>query len=317
MAARLVFLGTASFAVPTLEALVRSGTPPVAVYTRPDQPAGRGRTPRPSPVKERALALGLPVLQPLALRGLEATEELKRLAPTVLILAAYGLLLPPSFLTVAPKGGLNIHPSLLARHRGPSPVVWTLLEGDAEAGVTVFLMDEGMDSGPVLSQRSIQIMAGETAGSLTQRLAEEGARLLMETLRPWLDGVLRPVAQDSSQATYSRLLRKEDGELDFHRPAVQLERQVRAFQPWPGTFTRWSGQRLKILQAAALPGEGEPGAVVLVPADAARATKTQVGIATKDGVLGLLRVQPEGRRPMAAGEFVRGRHDFLGSSLPS
>lgn len=312
---RVVFLGTDSFAVPTLEALAAAGLPPVAVYTQPDRPAGRGRAPRASPVKERASRLGLPVLQPRTLRTPEALVELRGLRPTVLVLAAYGLLLPAAFLAIPPRGGLNVHPSLLPRHRGPAPVAWTILEGDSQAGVTVFLMDEGMDTGPNLAQRRAAVEERETAGALTARLAREGAALLVETLTPWLAGEVTPTPQDESLATYSRLLRKEDGELDLGRPAARLERQVRAYQPWPGTFTRWRGQRLNVLQAAALPslGAGRPGEVLSL----FEAGGAAVGIVTGEGVLRLQVVQLEGRRALSAEEFVRGRRDFLGSVLPS
>jgi methionyl-tRNA formyltransferase len=312
-----VFLGTAAFSVPALDTLVLSGIVPVAVYTRADKRAGRGRTPRQSPVKERALSLGIPVFQPISLRTPETAEELRRLNPTVLVLAAYGLLLPAPFLDIAPHGGLNIHPSLLPRHRGPSPVAWTLLEGDREAGVTIFLMDQGMDSGPILSQRRMPIGEGETTGGLTARLAREGADLIVETLRRWLRGEIVPEPQDESKATFSRLLRKEDGELDFHQPAPVLERRVRALSPWPGTFTRWNGQRLSVLRARAVlgPASTRPGAVVALPGGGSGAPT--VGIGTAEGILGLLEVQAEGRRALPADEFIRGRRDFLGSLLPS
>lgn len=311
---RVVFLGTAAFAVPTLDALVSVGAPPVAVYTQPDRPAGRGRNPRPSPIKQHALELGLPVVQPETLRTPEAEAELRRLEPTVLVLAAYGLILPTTFLEVAPHGGLNVHPSLLPRYRGPAPVVWTILEGDEEAGVTIFRMDRGMDSGPIVNQRRIRLVGDETAGELTDRLAHEGAVLLVETLQPWLREEIVPTPQAEADATYSRLLSKSDGELDFTRPVDELERRVRALNPWPGTFTRLGGRRLSILRARAhedRDSDLRPGEV----AKAASGSGFEIGAA--QGTLDVQEVQLEGKRAVSAEEFARGRRDMLGSVLPS
>ncbi len=296
-----------------------AGLAPVAVYTQPDRPAGRGRAPRQSPVKEKALSLDLPVVQPATLRTPEATAELRERSPTVLVLAAYGLLLPTSFLDVARRGGLNIHPSLLPRHRGPAPVAWTILAGDEEAGVTVFLMDAGMDTGPILSQRRVVLLGDETAGELTARLAQEGAGLVVETLGRWLGDEIVPLPQDMGRATHSRLLRKGDGEIDFARPAVELERRVRAMTPWPGAFTGLAGRRLGILRARAMPGDEErhrPGEVVETATDAS-AAGPMVGVVTGAGILGLLEVQREGRRALTVEEFLRGRRGFLGTVLPS
>ncbi|MBI4328492.1 MAG: methionyl-tRNA formyltransferase [Chloroflexi bacterium] len=203
---KVVFLGTGDFAVPALEALVQDGYPVRAVYTQPDRPAGRGRMSRLSPVKQAAERLGLSVRQPETLRGAEAIGVLRVLEPDVLVLAAYGLLLPRGFLAVPPWGGLNIHPSLLPRHRGPSPITWALLEGDEETGVTIFRMDAGMDTGPILAQRSTGVRPGETAGALTERLAQIGAELVREVLPRWLAREMEPVPQREAAASYSRLL---------------------------------------------------------------------------------------------------------------
>jgi methionyl-tRNA formyltransferase len=270
-------------------------------------------------VKERALSLGLSVVQPATLRTPEAKVELRERNPTVLVLAAYGLLLPTSVLDVAHRGGLNIHPSLLPRHRGPAPVVGTILAGDEEAGVTVFLMDAGMDTGPILSQRHVALLGDEAAGELTARLAHEGASLVVETLRRWLRNEIDPVPQEAARATNSRLLRKGDGEIDFARPAVELGRRVRAMNPWPGAFTHLAGRRLGILRAQVMQGDEErhrPGEVVQTSTDAS-AAGPMLGVATGEGILGLVEVQMEGRRAMTAEEFLRGRRDFLGTVLPS
>ena len=210
--ARIIFCGTATFAVPTLDALMASERRPVAIYTRADQPAGRGRQPRLSPVKERALQYGLDVHEPRTLRSAEEVERLRALEPTVIVTAAYGLIFPPDALAIPSRGALNVHPSLLPRHRGPAPVVSTLLEGDENAGVSIFLLEEGVDTGPLLGQRVAPIRAGETAGELTERLAQIGAGLLVETLTGWLEESLTPAPQDHSLAVQSHLLAKADGE---------------------------------------------------------------------------------------------------------
>ncbi len=318
---RIVFFGTAAFAVPTLDALMTSEGRPVAVYTRADQPAGRGRRPRQSPVKERALQYGLEVLEPATLRTAKAVDQLRALEPTVLATAAYGLILPPGVLAVPPRGAINAHPSLLPRHRGPAPVVSTILEGDEDAGVSVFLLDDGVDTGPLLAQRVVPIRAGETAGELTERLARFNATLMVETLGPWLSGEISPVPQDEALATQSRLLTKSDGVLDFGLPAAELERRVLAMTPWPGAFTTLGGKRLGILRAVALPSEYD--AAGAAPGFVRRVRRSEDGggagiaVATGEGLLELLELQPEGRRVMSAREFLSGHPDFIGSVLPS
>ncbi|MDA1095800.1 MAG: methionyl-tRNA formyltransferase [Chloroflexi bacterium] len=314
---RVVFLGTAQFAVPTLRALVEAGLRPVAVYTRPDMPAGRGRSLRLSPVKRAALDFGLPVHEPTRLQRPGVLDELRRLEPTVLVLAAYGLLLPRAFLDIAPRGGLNVHPSLLPRHRGPSPVVATLLEGDAEAGVSIFLMDQGMDSGPVIATRRLPLTGDETGGGLTDILADVGARLLVEALGPWVSGSVLPQPQDETLATYSRLLSRVDGELDFHLPATGVHRTVRALNPWPAGSTRLNGDRLVLLRTAVVADAsltGTPGEVIQVIEDGG---PTWIGVVTGEGVLRVDELQIAGKRSMAADTFSRGRRDFVGSVLPS
>jgi methionyl-tRNA formyltransferase len=310
-----VFLGTSSFAVPTLRALAQATEASVAaVYTQPDQPAGRGRRPRPSPVKEAAEELGLPVVQPERLRAPEEVDRLRSFEPAVLILAAYGQILPARILEVPPHGGLNVHPSLLPRHRGPSPVATAILEGDEVTGVSIFSMDAGMDSGPVLARRQIAIGPGETAETLTDRLAEDGAHLLMEVIEPWVDGSLSAEPQDPSEATTTRLLSRDDAVLDFSQPAGALAHRVRALDPWPGTATTLGGQKFNIRAARASESETPPGAQGEVVALAGGGTGVIVGNGT---VLVLDRVQIAGKRAVNADEFARGRRDFVGTVLPS
>ena len=313
---RILFFGTPAFAVPVLQALLDGGHQVVAVATQPDRPSGRGRARGASPVKRAAQELGLPVLQPPSWRGEGAVAQVAALAPEAMVVAAYGRMLPPRLLRVPPLGTLNVHPSLLPRYRGPSPVAAAVLAGDEATGVSVMLIDEGMDTGPVLAQAEEPIRPQDTAETLTARLFRRGASLLAATLGPWERGEVQPQPQDDAQAAYTRPLRREDGEVDFHQPAERLWRQVRAYAPWPGTHTAWNGRRLKLLDVVPLPASGaaaQPGEVVSLPPSA----PAPVGVATGDGVLGLLRVQIEGRQPVAARDFLAGHAAFVGARLPS
>lgn len=313
MSVRVVFMGTPEFAVPALEELVGSEYELAGVYTQPDRPAGRGRAPVHPPVKRTALERGLEVLQPASLRDPAEAERLAALRPDVVVVAAYGLILPRVILDVPEHGCLNIHPSLLPSYRGATPVPAAILAGDEDSGVTIMLMDEGMDTGPILSQFVTGIEPDDTTGSLTVRLAQVGARLLAETIPLWLDGSLRPQPQDGSRATYTSPIAKSDGAIDWNMPAAEIERRVRAFNPWPGCFTRWRGKVLRIHEAVALHkmGQALPGRVTeLEPGHPA-----VVGVDTGEGVLGLLSIQLEGKRAISAAEFVRGQRDFVGDTL--
>jgi len=306
-------MGTDDFALPALDSLVSSGHQVVAVYTQPDKPAGRGRGLLPPAVKKESLVYGLQVYQPVSLKQPEEQERLADLRSEVIIVAAYGQILPRSVLDIPPFSCLNIHPSLLPRHRGPSPVTATILAGDEDAGVSIMLLDEGMDTGPVLAQRQVAITPQDTTGSLTAKLAQIGAQLLMENLPLWIEGKLTSEPQDKEKATYSRLIGKEDGKIDWHLPAIELWRRVRAFQPWPGCYTTWKGKLMKIIEAIPLSGGGgEPGRVLIL-----KDPQAYVGVQTGEGILGLLQIQLEGKRAMVAEEFVRGQRNFVGSTLPS
>ncbi len=263
---RLVFLGTPDYAVPVLDVMLAGGHHVVRVYTRPDRPSGRGRHMTPPPVKLYAEERGLPVFQPSSLSRREAVDELEALAPDAIVVAAYGRILPLSVLGIPSRGALNIHPSLLPRYRGPSPVATAILDGRSKVGVTLMLMDEGMDTGDIVAQRETDALPVETAGELTIRLFSLGAELLRDTLPGWLAGSVLPVPQDDAKATVTRLMVKEDGEMDWSLSAVQLERRVRAFDPWPGCYTLWDGKQVKVLKAVALDDEAaqgeKPGRVV-------------------------------------------------------
>ena len=309
---RLIFMGTPQFAVPVLTALANAGHQVVAVYTRPDRRAGRGKRVVAPPVKQAALELGLPVRQPASLRRDEqAQREIRELAPDAIVIAAYGLFLPPDTLTAPVLGCVNVHPSLLPRYRGPAPVVAALLEGDATTGVTLMVPDEGMDTGPILASSETPIGAEEDAPTLTARLFEMGAALLAETLPRWERGEIEPRPQDDALASVTSLVSREDGAIDWRQPAVRIERMARAYHPWPGAYTTWRDSTLKVLQARAreFEGDGEsPGSVVALPDGG-------IAVRTGDSALELLRVQLAGRAPSDARDFARGHRDFVGARL--
>lgn len=308
---RLVFMGTPEFAVPTLDALVAAGDYEIIlVVTQPDRPAGRGRDPRPSPVKQAALGYGLPVWTPENLKGNENQARLRAAAPDVQVVVAYGEILRKAVLDIPPHGTLNVHASLLPRHRGAAPIHGALLAGDEETGVTIMLLDPGMDTGPILTQRSVPIAPSDTTATLHDTLAYLGATLLVETLPKWLSGAITATPQAHDEATVTRMLTKEDGRLDWQEGAAALARRVRAFDPWPGTFTIWQGQPLKILAAHPLDGPAggaRPGTVAIHDGSLA--------VATGDGWLALDALQLPGKRPQPAAHFINGYPDFVGSQV--
>jgi len=262
-------------------------------------------------VKKLALERQIPVIQPETFKSSEVLEKLASFQPEIIIVAAFGAILPPEVLSLPKFACLNIHPSLLPRHRGPSPVANTILYGDGLTGVTIMLMDAGLDTGPILTQEKVGISFMDTAGSLSSKLADVGAKLLQETLPRWLGGELKPQAQDESQATCSRLITSEDAEIDWNLSTLQLWRRVRAYNPWPSCYTWYQGKRLKIHKAIPIGSvtEGEIGEVV------ALMEPPGVGVITRQGILGLCQVQLEGRRAMSVNDFIRGQRDFIGNVL--
>jgi methionyl-tRNA formyltransferase len=303
-AVRVLFYGTPAFAVPTLQALLARHVV-VGVVTQPDRPAGRGQRARASAVKAVAVQRGLPVLQPERLRDPEWPERLGALAPEVAVVVAFGQILPPRVLEVPPRGSINVHASLLPRYRGAAPIAWAIIRGDGETGITTFRMDAGMDTGPVLLQRATPVGPEETAGELAIRLAGLGAEVLLETLDR-LDAIT-PVPQDGAQATLAPRLRKEDGALDWTRPARELAARIRGVNPWPGASTRVAGGRLLIWRARTRTGAGEPG--VLIPVGAS------LLVGTGEGLLEPVEVQPENRRAMSWEAFLRGTRLGAGAAL--
>lgn len=313
---RVIFMGTPDFAVPCLEQLMLDGYPVVAVYTQPDKTVGRGSSLVPSPVKKAALSQQLPVVQPVSLKTAEAAAQLNDYQPDVIVVAAYGQILPQPVLDIPRHRCLNLHASLLPKYRGASPVTAAIRAGDEFTGISIMLMEQGVDTGPVLAREPILILPQDTTGSLTTKLSSVAARLLGNILPRWQRGEITPEPQDDAAATYCKPINKADGRLDWRLPALDLGRWVRAFQPRPGCFTRWQGKRLEIIEALPLPGEAklEPGRVVALTLAGEGAV---FGIHSGDGILGVLKVQMEGKRAMPAAEFLRGQRQLIGTILPS
>lgn len=308
---RTVFMGTPEFAVPTLARLLAEQDV-VGVFTQPDRPSGRGQRAAAPPVKQLAETEGVPVFQPASLRkDPSAMAALTELAPDVVVVAAYGLLLPRAVLEAAPGGALNVHASLLPRWRGAAPVAYAILNGDAETGVTIMRMDVGLDTGPMLARRAGPILPEDSAGRLTERLADWGAELLAETLPRWLAGEIQPEAQDDALATFAPRLESTAGWLDWREPATALARRVRAMNPWPGAFTLLDGARLKVHAATPMAGDGSsdqvPGTVVTLDGLPA--------VTTGAGLLRLDVVQAPGGRALPGADFTRGRRGFVGARL--
>ncbi len=300
MSTRTVFMGSPEFSLAILEALIQHYSI-VGVVTQPDRPAGRGRALKAPPVKEMALQHNLPVIQPHKLNTPEAIRQLNAWAPDLIVVAAYGQILRPEVLDLPPHGCVNVHASLLPRWRGAAPINAAILHGDSESGITIMQMDPGLDSGPIISQQTLPIRADETAGSLFTHLARLGAKTLVETLPAYLNGEILPRPQNDSLATYAPMLHRQDGELDFSQSAEALERRVRAFDPWPGTYFSWGDLRIKVHRAQAVnaptPGAGTHLVYEGFPA-----------IGTPEDILVLNEVQPAGKQRMAGDIFLRGAH---------
>lgn len=307
---RVIFMGTPQFAVPSLRALAE-GPYMLTVVTQPDRPAGRGSKLTPPPVKVAAEELGLPVMQPPTLRDPGFRARLEELRPEVTVLVAYGEYLAPSLLDLPMHGSINLHPSLLPRWRGSTPLQSAILAGDTVTGVSIILMNRGLDTGPILAQKSVPIEPDETYPQLSTRLAEVGAGLLAETLPLWLRDEITPMPQGEEGATLTHTLRKEDGLMDWNLPAEEIARRVRALQPWPGTYTYWQGRLLKIL-GVDMPdptGEGAlPPGTVTTPAE-------HLLVWTGDGPIEITRAQFEGKPPVEARALLSGYPQLPGSVL--
>jgi methionyl-tRNA formyltransferase len=308
----IVFMGTPEFAVPVLELLVANKYKITAVYTQPDKASGRGHGLSLSPVKKAALEMDLAVVQSDNFKSPAEKERLAALKPDAIIVAAYGVILPPAVLQVAPLGCINIHPSLLPKYRGVAPVPAAILKGDEFTGVSVMLLDKGVDTGPILAQAQIPVNDTDTAGLLREKLSCLGARLLLEVLPRLAKKEITPKAQDNTVASYTHLLEKADGEINWRKSANEISRHVRAYQPWPGSFTHWQGRQLKIIDAVPLEGNVlTPGNVVFMN------NEKKFGVETGAGILAIETLQLEGKKVMAAAEFIRGQRSLIGALLPN
>ncbi len=304
---RIIFAGTPEFSVAPLNALLGSGHRVVAVYTQPDRPAGRGRKLSASPVKELALGYNIPIHQPKSLKSTQEQAQLVALQADLMVVVAYGLLLPQAVLDAPRLGCVNIHASLLPRWRGAAPIQRAILAGDSKTGITIMRMDAGLDTGPMLHTLSCPIEPADTGGSLHDRLAPLGAEALMQALPAIADGRVPGQAQDDSLASYARKLSKEEATMDWTRPAAELERQVRAFNPWPVAQTLYAGQVMRIWSARVMAGDGPSGTVLA-------AGRNGIDVACADALLRIERLQMPGKRAMDVADFLNA-HDPVGAIL--
>ncbi len=299
---RIVFMGTPRFAVRTLEGLVGSGEDIIAVVSQPDQPAGRGQKVTPPPVKEYALGKGLPVLQPLKMKDPTFLGHLQGLKPDLAVVVAFGRILPPEILKIPRRGCVNVHASLLPKYRGAAPIQWAVINGETETGVTTMVMDEGMDTGPILLQEKTTIQATETAGQLADRLSVMGARLLIRTLEMLKCGEFHSRPQDSALATYAPLLKKEHGKIQWEQEASRIYNFIRGTDPWPGAYTFYKEERWRVFKARVVArdeGSGRPGQIVKVEKPGAQ-------VSTGRGILALEEIQAPNSRRMTFQEYLAG-----------
>jgi methionyl-tRNA formyltransferase len=308
----IVFLGTPSFAVPTLERILEAGHQVVSVVTQPDRPRGRGQHPAPPPVKAAALRFGLRVYQPERVRGPEVVDALRALSPELMVVVGYGQIIPQTVIDLAPLGIINVHASLLPKYRGAGPIQWAILNGETRTGVTTMRIDAGLDTGDMLLKAETEIDPDENAVELSQRLAVMGADLLVKTLDGLARGTITPQRQNPDEATHARLLKKEDSILEWSQPARAIHNRVRGLQPWPGALTIFRGQTLHIWRSHPRPERGpQPGRFLSL--------KPPV-VACGAGSLELVEVQLEGRKRIPAADFANGQrltdNDSLGASSP-
>lgn len=304
---RIIFAGTPEFAVPTLQALIGSTHQLLSVYTQPDRPAGRGRRPRPGPIKLLAEENAIPVYQPEALKDKQVIEAIEQQQADIMVVVAYGIILPVAILKLAKYGCLNVHASLLPRWRGAAPIQRAILAGDSETGVTIMQMDKGLDTGGVLKASKVEINDTDSGQTLHDRLSGLGARALLEVVNRIANGNKpTPQSQDEAHASYAHKLEKAEAEIDWAMSARQLDRQIRAFNPWPVAYTYVDNQPLRIWAGRCEEGMTEAEAGTIVSAD-----RTGISVATGDGVITLTEVQPAGKKPMPAGDFVNARRDRI------
>lgn len=302
---RVVFMGTPDFSVGTLRELVKAGHEVVGVVSQPDKPKGRGKSLMPTPVKEAALELGLPVYQPKKVRDPEFLEGLRELAPEVIVVVAFGQMIPQSILELPPYGCINVHASLLPKYRGAAPIQWAVIDGEPESGVTIMKMDTGLDTGDMITKVVVPIEKDETGGSLFDKLSEAGAKLLVDTLPSLADGTAVYEKQpEESPTPYAAMIQKQLGNIDWKRPAVEIERLIRGLNPWPSAFTKLNGKTLKIWSAQVL-NESEKDAAA-VPGTILSADAQGLCVKTGQGVLNITELQLEGKKRMDTPAFLRG-----------
>ena len=297
---KIVFMGTPDFSVPVLEALVKAGHQVEAVVTQPDKPKGRGKAVLMTPVKEKAMELGIPVYQPVKVREPEFVEVLKELKPDVMVVVAFGQILPKAVLDIPPYGCVNVHASLLPKYRGAAPIQWVVIDGEKESGVTTMMMDVGLDTGDMLEQKAIPLDEKETGGSLFDKLSALGVSMILSTLKGLENGTITRTPQGESGTSYAKMLTKEMGHIDWTKDAVSIERLVRGLNPWPSAYTSYAGKTMKIWAAevADLPGERAPGKI--------HVTKDRLFVETGEGVLDVKELQLEGKKRMDTASFLRG-----------
>ena len=302
---RVVFMGTPSFAIPSLEALIKAGHEVVAVVTQPDKPRGRGMEKGASPVKAAALKHKIPVLEPVRLKDAEFIERLKALRSDLIVVVAYGKILPEEVLKIPPAGCINVHASLLPKYRGAGPINRAIIDGEKETGVSIMLLDKGMDTGPVFAKERILIEDTDTAGSLSEKLSTLGVGLLVRTIGPIAEGDIQPERQDERLASYAPLLKKEDGHIDWKKTSREIKDLVRGLSPWPGTYTHWHATLLKI-HSGRVGGEGIEGGGGGGPGTVIKAEDDAIAVRCGEGVFEIIEVQPENKKRMTAAEFMRG-----------
>ena len=299
--AEIIFMGTPQFAVPALKALHKNDQNIALVITQPDRPKGRGRKLSPSPVKETALNLGYSVIQPISVRTAEFSNNIEKHAPGFIVVVAFGHIIPKNILTIPQIATINIHASLLPKYRGPAPIQWAIINEEKETGVTTMLMDEGMDTGDILLSSKLEIAPDDTSGTLHDRLADLGADLLIQTLKTFETGNINPISQDHTQATYARMLKKNDGRMNWKLPAESLEAFIRGMTPWPGAFTFHEKKRLKFFKARTIVMDtnASPGTVI-------KGFPDELWISTGKGVLSVLEIQGESGKRLLIKDFLRG-----------
>lgn len=305
---RIIFMGTPEFACPTLQTLLDRNENVVAVFTQPDRPKGRGQKLQPTPVKELALRHGIPVHQPAKVRAPEVIEQIRALQPDLIVVIAFGQILPKALLEIPPQGCVNVHASLLPRYRGAAPLNWCIVNGETETGVTTMLMDVGLDTGPMLLKKATPISPDEDIQSLHDRMSQLGAALLGETLDGLKAGRIVPEAQDDSQSCYAPLLKKEDGLIDWQRPATTIHNQIRGLSVWPGAVTSLEGAPLKLYRSSVGQGAGTPGTIIA-------AGKNGIEVACGQGSLVIHELQAAGSKKMDAASFLAGHPLALGTLL--